>query len=382
MAMSILLFLLVLTVLVLVHEAGHFFMARWSGVKVDEFGVGFPPRALGFLREKGVWRRVARGVTSLPKTIFSLNWLPLGGFVRLKGEQGEAAQDPDSFQQATFGRKLAIISAGVIMNWLLAWGIFSTGYAVGIPMDKTYAPPQAITRDAGVIVSFVLSNGPAEKSGLTVGDRILAVNEEVLASDMVLARVKERSSNDAPVRLEVLRKGEEKTLEIMPELLSDLGRRGIGVGFEERVIARLPLWLAPLEGFRTTFLLTKAILGGFVELLRALTGPSQLAGSVSGPVGIAVMTGRIAEEGVWALARFAGILSINLAIVNFLPIPALDGGRALFLIIERLRGKKHRADIEAMIHSIGFLVLLGLILLVTFQDLRQYGPAIWQGLFS
>lgn len=399
--MSLLLFLFVLTGLVLIHEMGHFLAAIWAGVKPEEFGVGFPPRAIGWVKEAGAWRRARRDEASAERTIWSINWLPLGGFVRLKGEQGEAAQEKDSFQQASFGKKFLIIAAGVVMNWLLAAIIFTVGLMIGIPTNRETLPPQAIVRDARIEVSTLLPGSPADRAGMRLGDRILLIRpsdvhcpdpfvtgcttewtSEEQGADAIIRVLQQRSQEDRPILVEVERGREAKTLSIKPEFLAELNRRGVGVALEERVIARLPWWQAPIEGVRMTTAYTFAIVRGLGELLKNLVTSGAPGADVSGPVGIAVMTGKVAEEGVWALARFAAILSLNLAVINFLPIPALDGGRAVFLLAERLRGKKMRAHLEVAIHSIGFVILILLILLVTLQDIHQYGAGIWNTLVS
>ncbi len=399
--MSFLLFLVVLTGLVLIHEAGHFLAAKWAGVKPEEFGIGFPPRAIGWTKEAGKWRRTTRDEFSANRTIWSLNWLPLGGFVRLKGEQGEAANEKDSFQKASFGKRMLIIAAGVVMNWMLAAAIFTIGYVVGIPTDRTMLPPQAIIRDARIEVSTLLPGGPADKAGLQLGDRILLIQPAVIpcgdamftgcttpwanadqGPEALIRVLQSRASEEGLIVIERERAGETATVSVTPTFLPELNRRGVGIAFEERVIARLPWWQAPIEGVRTTFTYTVAIIRGLGGLVKNLLTSGAPGADVSGPVGIAVMTGKVAEEGVWALARFAAILSLNLAVVNFLPIPALDGGRAIFLVAERLRGKKIRLQLEAAIHSIGFVVLILLILLVTLQDLHQYGAGIWRSLVS
>lgn len=382
--MSFLLFLLVLTGLVLIHEAGHFFAALWAGVKPEEFGVGFPPRAMGWAKEAGKWRRVQKQENAVKGTIWSINWLPLGGFVRLKGEQGEAASDKDSFQKATFGKKFVIIAAGVVMNWVLAAVIFTVGFLVGVPAERSAVPPSAIIRSASVQVSTLLPQSPADRGGLRLGDRVVSIEgiSATEGAEALVRVVQTASQQEKPIEIIVEREGQNETLSLQSELLDELGRRGVGLALEERVIARLPWWRAPIEGARMTFAYTVAIVQGLGGLLKNLFTQGSPGADVSGPVGIAVMTGKVAEEGVWALARFAAILSLNLAVVNFLPIPALDGGRALFLIVERLRGKKMRLHLEAAIHSIGFVVLILLILLVTLQDLHQYGAGIWRTLVS
>ena len=381
--MSVLIFLLVLSALVLIHEAGHFFAAKWSGVKPDEFGLGFPPRAIGWMKgEDGRWRRVKKGVVSAQKTIWSLNWLPLGGFVRLKGEQGESATDVDSFSAATRPRKFFIITAGVCMNWLLAWAIFTAGYLIGVPMDGSALPPQARVNVRYIEISQVVSPSPAASAGIRAGDQLVRIDNTTLTSaDQARTTLHEASAQQTTVHLLLKRDGASLEVNPTPQTMAQLnGAKGIGIGLVDTAIVRFPFWLAPLEGARTTYLYTKRIVQGLGELLGNLVIHQKVAQDVSGPVGIAVMTGQIARQGTWALLNFVAVLSINLAVVNFLPIPGLDGGRALFLLFESIRRKRMNERVEAMIHGVGFIGLIVLILLVTVQDLRHYGGSIWHGL--
>lgn len=380
-SMSILIFLLVLSGLVLIHEAGHYLAARWAGVKPEEFGVGFPPRALGWTKEGGKWRRVKKGELTATNTIWSLNWLPLGGFVRLKGEQGEAASDRDSFAQARLGKKFVIIAAGVFMNWLLATLIFTGGYLVGVPVDGTEIPPEAIVTQRYVEITQILPGSPAERVGLQVGDRVQAIDGRAAErAEQIRDRIRGAAEAQPDVVLTIDREGEVKEIRAVPEILSGAQTKGIGIGLADTAVVRWAWWRAPLEGAKTTWFYTIRIVQGLGGLVRDLVVKRQVDQSVSGPVGIAVMTGRIADQGVWPLLQFAAILSVNLAVVNFLPIPGLDGGRALFLLAEFARRKRLNANLEAAIHGFGFIFLLILILLVTIQDLFRFGPGIWQGI--
>lgn len=380
--MSILIFLLVLSALVLIHEAGHFFAAKWSGVKPEEFGIGFPPRAIGWVKRDGKWQRVKKGEMDANGTIWSINWLPLGGFVRLKGEQGEAASEKDSFAAAALWKKFIIIAAGVVMNWVLATAIFTSGYLVGVPMETSSLPANVHVSNRSIEVTQIVAGSPAEQSGLKVGDAIRSVNgQAVTSSDETRTRLREASLTEN-VRLTIVRNGSEESILAHPAVVEGVTGRGIGVGFGEIGTVRWPWWQAPFEGIKATAFYTKMIVSGLFGLVRDLVVTRHVSQQVSGPLGIAVITGQVAHQGVWALLNFAAILSINLAVVNFLPIPGLDGGRAIFLLAEFARRKRISPTLEATIHGIGFIALLILIVLVTIQDLFHYGPGIWQGIAS
>lgn len=381
--MSVLIFLLILSGLVLLHELGHFVVARIFGVKADEFGFGFPPRALGYVMTNGKWKRVERTDRSrYESTVWSLNWLPLGGFVRLKGEAGEDGNDPDSLLAKNGFQKFAILAAGVTMNWLLAAAIFSIGFMVGVPAVTDGLPSTAIVSDPKVQIMEVLKGSAAEKAMLKSGDEIVTVQGQMV-KDANQARelLALHASGDVEVSLEIKHDGEMRALFAKPEFIQALNRPGLGVSIADTAIVRFPPLIAVGEGVTITARYTWLIVGGFFDLIRGLfTG--RVSAELSGPVGIAVMTGGIVQQGAWAVAQFAAILSLNLAVINFLPIPALDGGRAAFVIIEGLRKKKNNARTEAMVHQIGFITLLLIVLLVTLQDLRRYGGSILQSILG
>ncbi|MDQ5919682.1 MAG: regulator of sigma protease, partial [Patescibacteria group bacterium] len=253
------------------------------------------------------------------------------------------------------------------------------GFLVGIPTASEGLSPYAKQRDPRVEVSVVVPGSPAEAAGIALGDRVTTIGQTVISSaDEALAALRAESARQEVFSVSVLRDGQTQTVSVMPAFIESIQRPGIGIGLEGVVTARLPVWLAPIEGARTTFRTMGAIYAGLGSLVTRLFQGESVGGEVSGPIGIAVMTGKVAENGVWALARFAALLSLNLAVVNSLPIPALDGGRLLFIIIERLRGPRHRPETEALIHTIGFFLLIGLILAITLHDVRQYGGGIWR----
>ncbi len=372
-----LIFILVLSVLVFAHELGHFWTARKLGVKAEEFGFGFPPRAFGFYRDiKGKWRRFTgnRALEDLPAeqapadTVYSLNWLPIGGFVRIKGENGEGKQDPDSFATKSLWRRALILSAGVIMNVILAAMLLSLGYMIGLPQGIDDVRPSARITKAEVIVMEALADSPAQRAGLQAGDVIVAVNgQEVDSSEGLQAIV--GANNGQATEFLVKSQSEEKSLQITPEIISSTGKPGIGVSIYASGTVRYPFFIAIWEGIRATGLMFWAIIVAFAVLIRDLFLGVGVGGQVAGPVGIATLTGQVASLGFAYLLQFMALLSLNLALINILPFPALDGGRLLFLLIEKFKGRPVRQSVEALIHTIGFWLLILLIIVVTYKDI-------------
>jgi len=375
-----LIFLLILSVLVLVHEIGHYVAARIFGVKAEEFGYGFPPRAIGTVKVDGTWKKVrGKDRTEYKNTVWSFNWLPLGGFVRLKGEQGENENDPDSFLAKRGWQKFIILAAGVCMNLVLAAVIFTGGFLVGVPSDLQDVPQSAQVSNQHIEITHVLPDSAADQSGLQAGDTIVSVNGTAPANTDETRALLQTDAEGTTYQLDIHRNGEDRTIEASSKQVDELNRPGLGIMLADVGIVRLPIHLAIAEGVAVTFGYTRLIVSGLASLVKDLVVHQQVSTDVSGPVGIAILTGTIARRGTWALLHFTAILSINLAVINFLPIPALDGGRALFVIIEGLRGKQNNPKIEAAIHQIGFIMLIVLILLVTTHDIGRYGGMIWNG---
>ncbi len=380
---SVIAFLVILSGLVLLHELGHFMVARLFGVKADEFGFGFPPRTVGFVRDDGKWKRVGRTDRARYRnTVWSLNWLPLGGFVRLKGEMPEDAQDADSLLAKNGWQKFAILAAGVTMNWIFAAAVFSIGFTVGVPAVLDGLPAQAVVTDQKIQIMDVVAGTAAEKAGLKPGDELLTIDGiEIRSAEVARTELGARSTEDTEIALVVERGTAQIEIKARPEFLEQLDRAALGIAIADTGTVRFPIWLAVGEGVALTARYTWMIVSGFGQLILGLFN-GEASAELSGPVGIAVMTGGIVQQGVWAAAQFAAILSLNLAVINFLPIPALDGGRAVFVVLEGVRRKKNNVRTEAIVHQIGFITLMLIVLLVTIQDLRRYGATIWQGLLG
>ncbi len=376
--MSIIIFFLVLSALVLVHEAGHYFFARALGVKAEEFGFGFPPRFIGFVKEKGKWRRVGRkDREQYANTIWSLNWLPLGGFVRIKGEQA-AISDPDSFHARPVWQRFVILAAGVAMNWILAFALFTTVFIAGTQAVIEDLPSGAAVSNRAITITQVLPNSPASKAGILPGDSVVSI-AGVVPQSSDLARNIIGEQGTIPFTVSIIRNGESKDIVATLEFVKEVGRPALGVGIAEVGSVRYPPLTAMKVAAIATVGYTKAVVVTFVEIFRDLLSLKAPVEEVSGPIGIAVLSGQIARQGIIPLLQFAAILSINLAVINFLPIPALDGGRVLFLFIEKLRRRAMNQKIEAAIHNVAFIILIALILLVTMRDVFKFGGVILDG---
>ena len=382
MFLTIIVFIAVLSLLVFAHELGHFVTARRFGVRADEFGFGFPPRALGFYKNKsGKWRRVLGGrtyeslenetkadlVPAKGSTIYSLNWLPIGGFVKIKGENDNGDFEPDSFAAKKIWKRIVILSAGVIMNVILAWFLFTVGYMIGMPQATTDVGPNARVSEAMVAIIDVRENSPAASAGLVTGDFIISVNGQAVALEKDLQELVGVNAGQE-VSLVIEREGEEMSLVVTPEASAE-GRGVIGVGIMAAGTVSYPFFNALIEGAKTTGWLLKEIFVAFGGLIKSLVGGESVGADFAGPIGIANITGQAARLGFAHLLQFTALLSLNLAVINILPFPALDGGRILFLLVEKIKGKPVRRDIEAVAHNIGFILLIALIIFVTYKDI-------------
>ena len=375
MLLTIITFILVLSLLVFVHELGHFITARRFGIRAEEFGFGFPPRGVGLYKnDQGKWKIVwgSKEVKDCPTTVYSLNWIPMGGFVKIKGEDGEFETETDSFAGKKIWQRAVVLSAGVSMNVLLAIVLISFGLMIGMPQDLEALAPGAKVESRQIQVIHVLPNTPANKAGVVVGDAIVSIDGQAFSAYQDLQKyVDERTGKN--LIYQIKHEGAVKDYPITPEKMAETGRGGIGVALVETGIVRYPWYRAVWEGTKNTFELIGVIITAFYELFKSLILGKGVTAEVAGPVGIAALTGQAARMGFIYLLQFAALLSLNLAIINFLPLPALDGGRVLFLIIEKLKGRPMKREVEAVIHNIGFVLLMVLVTIVTFRDVLKFG---------
>ena len=349
-------------ILIVVHEYGHFLAAKRNGVDVEEFGIGFPPKIAGKTFGKGIWR-----------SYYTINLLPLGGFVRLKGE-ADADKGKGTYGAATFWVKTKIILAGVFMNLIVAWMIF-TGLAItGIPslVENQYTRDSAQPVKEFVAVGLVREDSPADAGGILVGDRITQIGDTEISSSADLFDAAEAQAGQE-VLLRYNREGidAETTVTLNTE---ESDEPYLGVGPADIIVNKYSVWEAPLVGAGTTVQLAGETYKGLGGLVSNLAGGdfSDAAQDVSGPVGIFVILDNASEFGFEFLIFFIGIISLTLAIMNSLPIPALDGGKLFVSGLFKLMRRPLTKKVETTIHGTGFAILMALILLISYLDVQKF----------
>lgn len=373
--MSVLVFIIILSFLVIIHELGHFFVAKWRKVKVEEFGLGYPPKIASLFK----WKN----------TLFSLNAIPFGGFVRLDGEDGESSDvetkssiKTDSKEGPFYSKsalsRLAIILAGPIVNFLFGALAFSIIFSfVGIPVSLNGQPR----------IEAVVEDSPASEANILEKVNITGfiVGEDYFAMDSI-NDVQEFVSDHRSETVTVVTSGtcvEESCEEILQEfdiyLRSEeetpADQGSMGIIFSETYFKEYPWYERPFRGM--VYGVNQAIFMGLMmvqalgNILMSLFSGNGVGAEIAGPVGIVhqAQQSNLAAEGFLTILSFTGMLSINLAIMNLLPIPALDGGRALFIILEKLVGKKRINRLEGYANFGGYIFLLGLIILITVKDI-------------
>ena len=366
--------LFVLVILVVLHEFGHAIVARRNGVVVEEFGIGFPPRAWSKKLKNGL--------------IFSLNWLPLGGFVKLKGEH-DAANKKGDFGAATFWQKTKILFAGVLANWVVAVILLSGLAVVGLPKiipDQFSIASDTVTIDEPVQLGSLADNYPAAKAGLQSGDKILSMAGEPIETSQEVIDI---SKENRGKTVEVVYERDGKETEVQVALRdADSAVFGSTLGQSQKIKAT---WSAPIVGVVTTAQYTWVTLQGLGNLAANFFGGlfmqlspndttrqqgsenlDEASNSVAGPVGIlGTIFPAAGKGGIADVIFLTAIISLTLAVMNVLPIPALDGGSWFLMALFRIIRKPLTPDLEEKIKGVGFLILMGLVILVTFGDVAK-----------
>lgn len=374
--MSIIIFLVILLVLIVSHEFGHFIVAKKSGIRVDEFSFGFPPKLFGF--RKG-------------ETNYNFNLLPLGGYVKIFGENGEEIEKAksedengnklDNNSNRSFANKPAYIKAmvlfgGVAMNFLVAWLLFSVSFMSGLPSSTSSVDDGMVVNNQALTITSVLKNSPAYKSGIKAGDKILSLetttdSTKLLSSNFDATAVQTfiKSHNGEDVKISLLRNDKPLDIIVIPEKSETGGDAKIGISMDILGTIKLPIHKAIWEGLKLSGNVFIGTVVGFYNLIHsALIGQGDMS-SLTGPVGIVGIVGDAANFGFIYLLSFTALISINLAVINLIPFPALDGGRLLFLLIEKIKGSPIKSKVATWTNTIGFSLLMLLMVIITYHDI-------------
>jgi regulator of sigma E protease len=342
-ALTILIVLIGLSLLILGHEAGHFFVAKMFGLKIDEFGFGFPPR-IGAIKPKK------------SETEYSFNWLPFGGFVRISGERlnkdettsTARAGDKRLFYNQPAWKKSLIVLAGVFINFIIGWLLISIVLMVGTPQT--------------LVITGIQANSPAAAAGIESGDVVKGYTNSQSFINYIDAH------EGQPTQVEVLRDDKTMTFTVTPRINPPAGQGAVGVELEAAGTAREATLPALWDGLLSSLVLLWLIIGTFGQLIAQLFIHAQLLPGVVGPVGIFATAEETANIGIMYLVQLLGIISINLAVVNCIPFPALDGGRFVMVIIEKIKGSPVSERVESWVNGAGFAFLLVLMVLLTVRD--------------
>ena len=372
--MFVVVFIITILILVVIHEFGHYIAAKKFNIKVLEFGFGIPPRAWG---------------KKIGETILSLNWLPFGGFVRLLGEdetEKNVLDDKRSFAAQKPWKKITVVIAGVAMNLLLAWVLFYI--VLGVQGFKTKLPLLSDYKFAGInqtvetaiIIGNIAKDSPAEKAGLADGDRIVAINgSAVTESSGFVEEIKSNAGKEVKLTISDIQGNDRREITLVPRENPPEGQGALGVSLGGMQTVSLSfdsipqkLFAAPIYSYNLIGYSGK-ILGDTISYSFEQGDLAPVSNAVAGPVGITAVVGQIlsVKNPLIPYLDFVAALSLNLAVVNVLPFPGLDGGRLLFLVIEAITRKKTHAVVEKYVHTIGLFILLSLIILITISDIRK-----------
>ncbi|PIQ75692.1 hypothetical protein COV83_06705 [Candidatus Peregrinibacteria bacterium CG11_big_fil_rev_8_21_14_0_20_49_14] len=362
--LSALAFVLLLTVLILIHEFGHFIAARKAGVVVEEFGFGLPPQGKVLFRQGG--------------TDFSINWIPFGGFVRLKGENAYTEKErtePGSFASASIPARLVILTAGVCMNFLLAIALLTVGFSVGrwvptyfsIEEMQRAADKGVISMELGVLIEKVVSGGTAAKIGVPERSILLAVDDIPVIDPSDVQRIQDGKKR---VKYTML-SGDGFSEEITMTVPLDEGKSGVLISAYPRNLSspKRHASTAFMLALRETRVMTKQTVLGITQLFSSLAQSGRVPEGITGLVGIAQLTYVSVQQGFMVYLRLVALLSLSLAVLNIFPFPALDGGRVVFVLAEFIGRRPVNRKFEIVVNAVGFFVLLGVIFLITFYDI-------------
>lgn len=366
-------------VLVVSHEFGHFIVAKLNKIRVDEFSFGFPPKLFG---------------KKIGETTYNFNALPFGGYVKIFGENIDEAdmlevgfldEEKNSGKVKLAQRNLAfkpkyiqalVMVAGVVMNFLVAWLLLSVGFMSGLPTSVGTVPQGAVIKNQALTVTSVLVNSPAEKGGIKTGDKIISLetktdSTKLLSSNFGTETVQTfvKNHKGEKVKVSLVRGKEEMEVTVVPEISKQNTTAMIGISMDTIGILKLPIHKAVWEGLKLSGNIFVGTTVGFYNLIRnAILGQADMS-SLTGPVGIVGVVGDVAKFGFVYLLSFTALISINLAVINLVPFPALDGGRLLFLLIEKIKGSRIKPKVANIANMIGFGLLIVLMIIITYNDI-------------
>ncbi len=335
MLIGIIFVIIFLSILILVHELGHFLAAKKFGLFVEEFGFGFPPK---------IWSK------KIGETVYSVNALPFGGFVKILGENQEGDKMSErNFSSKPVWQRAIILFAGVLFNFLLGWFVISLVFSIGVPQ--------------AVIITDVKANSPAAGIGLQINDKIAGFSD----AEEFIKYVNDNQGKEIVLKIE--RNGDVLDLKTTPRVNPPTGEGALGVGLIGAGLPKKNLIASFWEGLKTSIELIKAIFVAIFNLItKAIVGKASLE-QVAGPVGIVKLTAQAGTLGFVYLLQLLAMISLNLAVINILPFPALDGGRLLFLLIEKIKGSPLNQKFERMANGIGLAFLLLLMIAITIKDI-------------
>jgi len=363
--MNILIFIVILFVLVVSHEFGHFIVAKINKIRVDEFSFGFPPKLFG---------------KKIGETTYNLNALPLGGYVKIFGENpdDDSMTGPDSKRSFVNKPKYIqamVLLAGITMNFLVAWLLLSVGFMSGLPTSVGAVPNGAVVENQALTITSVGANSPAEKSGIKVGDKIISLNTltdstKLLSSNLGTESIQTfvKNHNNEAIKVAIVRAKTPMDITVTPETNKD-GIPAIGISMDVIGTLRLPVYTAVWEGLKLSGNVFSGTVVGFYHLISgAIVGKANMS-ELTGPIGIVGVVGDAAKFGFVYLLSFTALISINLAVINLIPFPALDGGRLFFLLIEKIKGSRIKPQIANWTNAIGFGLLMLLMAIITYHDI-------------
>ncbi len=338
----------------IIHEFGHFIIAKKFGVRVDEFGIGYPPRIFG---------------KKIGETIYSLNWLPLGAFVRIYGEEGDA-DEYRSFSGLKIWKRVLIIIGGVVAFWIAAIIIFSAMFMMGTDLPISDGPVDGL-KNVRVMIVEVLDNSAAYNSGLNAGDVVIGIKvngAETAISEISQFKEITSANRGKEIKLEIIRQNQPIEISLTPSE-SDASPVGVGLQRMATLVEKYPWYWAPVQGIIFTWQTTVSSVAGLFSIFVNLFSGKGIGGQAefAGPLGITVFLANAASYGIGFFLYFIGMISVFVAVFNLFPIPALDGGKLIFLLIEKIKGRPVSVKVEQRITAVCFFILIALSIFITIK---------------